>query len=165
MDSLTLVVLHVAISVIAIVTGLLALRGLLHSRLSAGLTACYLLSSIVTCLTGYLFQRAEVLPSHIVGAVTLVVLLLAALARYGFALLGCWRLVFVVSVVLSLWLNVFVLIAQAFLKVAPLHALAPNGSEPPFLIAQLIVLCVFLAFGARAIRDYRPPQTRATTLY
>ncbi|MCB1573401.1 MAG: hypothetical protein KDI80_05425 [Xanthomonadales bacterium] len=163
MDSPTLIVFHVAISVIAIVSGLLVLRGLLLSRLSAGLTACYLLSSIVTCLTGYLFQRAEVLPSHVVGAVTLAILVLAALARYGFALHGCWRFVFVISLVLSLWLNVFVLVAQAFLKVAPLHALAPNGSEPAFLIAQLIVLCIFLVFGVRAMRNFHPPKDRSGT--
>jgi hypothetical protein len=158
MDSPAFVAFHVAISIFAIVFGFLVLRGLFLSHASDLLVLPYLVSSIATCLTGYGFHRSEVLPSHVVGAITLAILLLAALARYGFGLRACWRIVFAVGVVMSLWLNVFVLIAQAFLKVSALHALAPNGSEPAFLIAQAIALAVFVAFGVRAIRRFRPTE-------
>jgi hypothetical protein len=162
MDSPALVAFHVVFSVIAIVSGFLVLRGLLASRSSDGMVLPYLLSSIVTCLSGYGFHRTETLPSHVVGAITLALLVLAAIARYGFAIRGHWRVVFTIGVVLSLWLSVFVLIAQTFLKVAPLRALAPTGSEPAFLIVQAAALCVFLAFGVRAIQNGRLPDIHST---
>jgi hypothetical protein len=158
MDSPTFVAIHVAISIIAIVSGFVVLRGLFVSRASDVLILPYLVSSIATCLTGYGFHRTEVLPSHVVGGITLVILLLTALARYGFGFRSCWRIVFAVGVVMSLWLNVFVLIAQGFLKVPALHVLAPKGSEPAFLIVQAFALCVFVVFGVKATRNFRPSE-------
>jgi hypothetical protein len=87
---------------------------------------------------------------------SLVLLLAAVVAYYAFHLAGIWRLVYVVCAVAALYLNVFVLVAQGFLKVPFLHDLAPTGSEPPFRIAQGIVLLVFIVLGVLAARRFRP---------
>jgi uncharacterized membrane protein SirB2 len=90
-----------------------------------------------------------------VGIISLVVLAVAILARYAFHLAGAWRWIYVVGAVVGLYLNVFVLIAQAFLKVPALKAIAPTQSEPPFLIAQLVVMALFIALGIAAAKRFR----------
>ena len=148
--------LHVALSLVGILTGLLVLAGLLRSQVSGGVTAVFLITTILTSATGFLFPVKEVLPSHIVGIISLVALAIAVYALYSRRLAGSWRWIYVASAVFALYLNVFVLVAQAFLKVPSLHALAPKGSEPPFLIAQLVVLLLFVWLGIRAARSFRP---------
>jgi hypothetical protein len=96
------------------------------------------------------------MPSHIVGAISLLFLCVAIVALYTFRLRGIWRVVYVVGAVASLYLNVFVLIVQAFGKVSFLHVLAPSGSEPPFVIVQVIVLLAFVILGFAAVRRFRP---------
>jgi hypothetical protein len=155
MDSTALLVVHVAISLLAIGTGVIVIYGLLSGRLLGSVNHVFLATTALTSLTGYLFHRAHVLPSQVVGAVALVVLVATALALYTYRLRAAWRVVFVVGAVLSLYFNVFVLVAQAFLKVPSLHALAPNGSEPPFAIAQGVVLLVFVVIGVFATRRFR----------
>jgi hypothetical protein len=155
MDSNALLMFHVGVSLVAILAGIIAVYGLLTGKLLGGVTALFLLTTAVTSLTGYLFHRPHILPSHIVGGVSLVVLVVTALALYSFGLRGKWRVVYVVGATVSLYLNVFVGVAQSFLKVAGLHALAPNGSEPPFAIAQGIVLLVFVFIGVKATRRFR----------
>jgi hypothetical protein len=155
MDSNALLVFHVGVSLVAIVTGFIAIYGLLTARLLGGITALFLATTAATSLTGFLFHRPHILPSQIVGGISLVVLAVTALALYSFGLRGKWRAVYVVGATLSLYFNVFVLVAQAFLKVPTLHALAPNGSEPPFAIAQGIVLLVFVFIGLKATRRFR----------
>jgi hypothetical protein len=147
---------HVAVSLVAIVLGLIWLRDLLASRLAPTLTAWFLALTALTSLTGFLFPFHGLTPALVVGALSCVLLLLAALGLYRFALAGAWRAVFVVTAVLSLYLNCFVLVVQSFLKIAPLHALAPNGSEPPFALVQGAVLLAFLYAGYRAVRRFRP---------
>ena len=164
MDSQALLFFHVAVSVLAIVTGLVLVAGLLSARLPAGLTAVFLVTSAATSLTGYLFHRSQVLPSHIVGAIALLVLAVTALALYRHQLRGGWRVVGVWGLVLSLYFNVFVLVAQAFLKVPSLHALAPHGSEPPFAIAQAVVLLLFAIAGVAAMRRFRPALRAGASL-
>ena len=157
MDSQAFTLFHVVISVAAIGLGFIVIYGLLTATLWRGLTLLFLATTALTSLTGFFFHREHILPSHIVGAVALVVLLATVLALYTFALRGKWRVVFVVGATLSLYFNVFVLVAQAFLKIPSLHSLAPNGSEPPFAVAQGVVLLAFIAFGLKASRHFRPP--------
>jgi hypothetical protein len=156
MDSQTLTLFHVAISLIAIGSGLVVTYGLLTANRMRGLTLLFLVTTIVTNATGFLFHRDHVLPSHIVAAISLVLLVATAVALYVKNLRGSWRAVFAAGAVASLYFNVFVLVAQAFLKVPSLHALAPKGSEPPFAVAQGVVLILFVVLGTLAIKRFRP---------
>jgi uncharacterized membrane protein SirB2 len=96
----------------------------------------------------------------VVGAISLLVLVVAIVARYGRHLVGAWRWMYVVGAVVALYLNVFVLIVQLFLKVPALNAIAPTQSEPPFLVAQLALLAVFIALGVVAVRRFHEPRVR-----
>ena len=156
MDSQSFTLFHVVISLIAIVTGLIVVYGLLTAKRLAGTTALFVVTTAATSITGYFFHREHILPSHIVGAIALVVLVVTVLALYSFRLRAGWRVVYVVGATLSVYFNVFVLVAQAFLKIGPLHALAPTGSESPFAVAQAVVLLVFVAIGVMAVRRFRP---------
>jgi len=147
---------HVVVSLIGIVTGIIVAVAMLGSKITDGWTAIFLATTALTSITGFLFPSDKVLPSHIVGAVSLVVLIIAIVALYGYRLARSWRWIYVVSALVALYLNVFVLVAQAFLKVAILHALAPTQSDPGFIIAQLSVLAVFVVLGIRAVRRFHP---------
>jgi hypothetical protein len=156
MDSQGFTLFHVAISLIAILSGLVVLYGLLTANRMRGMTLLFLLTTVATSVTGYFFHRDHIMPSHIVGAISLLFLCVAIVALYTFRLRGIWRVVYVVGAVASLYLNVFVLIVQAFGKVSFLHVLAPSGSEPPFVIVQVIVLLAFVILGFAAVRRFRP---------
>jgi hypothetical protein len=147
---------HVVISLIGIATGLLVLWGMLGSQRMGGLTAVFLITTVLTSVTGFMFPFNGLLPSHVVGAISLVVLAVALIALYLFRLEGAWRWIYVVTAVIALYFNVFVGVVQAFQKFAVLHALAPTQSEPPFAIAQLIVLALFIWLGYLAVRRFRP---------
>jgi hypothetical protein len=149
-------VLHVIISLIAIVSGLVVLFGMLGSHRLPGWTALFLIATILTSVTGFLFPIHGFTPALAVGAVSLVVLAVALIALYGRHLAGAWRWIYVVMAVTALWFNVFVLIAQSFLKVSLLHALAPNDDEPPFLIVQGLTLAIFVVLGILAAVRFRP---------
>lgn len=116
---------------------------------------------VLTSVTGYFFPVEHILPSHKVGAISLVVLAVALLARYSFHMAGGWRRTYVISAMIALYLNVFVLVAQLFMKVPALHAMAPTGQEPPFLISQLVVLAAFIWISIAAVKRFRnePVQT------
>jgi len=154
----TFTMVHVIISLIAIVSGIIVMFGLLGCRRMPGLTAIFLLFTILTSATGFLFPFEKLLPSHMIGILSLVLLAIACFALYGTKLSGAWRWVYVVTAMISLYLNVFVLIIQAFLKVPALHALAPSvpPSEPPFAILQGIVLVFFVIVIIGAVRRFRP---------
>jgi hypothetical protein len=154
-----LTVSHTVISLMGIASGLVVAWGLLASRTLPTTTLVFLLTTVVTSASGYLFHRAHILPSHIVGAISLVLLAAAIVAYYGFRLAGAWRWIYVVTALLSLYLNVFVLVVQSFLKVPLLHALAPKGSEPPFAISQGVVLIAFIALIVLAVRRFHPTQS------
>ena len=147
---------HVALSLIGIATGLVALYGMLTSRYLAGWTSWFLITTIATSVTGYFFPVHKLLPSHIVGLISLIVLALACFALYKRNLAGGWRLTYVVTAVIALYLNVFVLVVQSFEKVPSLKALAPTQTEPPFKIAQLTVLILFAILGFIAAKKFRP---------
>jgi hypothetical protein len=153
----TFVTLHVIISLIGIVAGIIVMFGMLGSNRMPGLTAIFLLFTILTSATGFLIPplvSEKLLPSHIIGALSLVLLAVACFALYGQKLSGRWRLIYVLTALISLYFNVFVLVIQSFLKIPALHALAP--SVPPFAIVQGIVLVFFIIVIIGAIRRYRP---------
>lgn len=149
--------LHVAISLVAIVAGLVAMVGLLTSNPLRGWTALFLVTTILTSVTGFFFPVKQLLPSHIVGIISLVVLAICCGARYSFRMHGQWRWIYVVTALIAQYLNVFVLVVQMFQKIPALKAMAPTQSEPPFLIAQTVVLVLFVYAGFRAAMRYRPP--------
>ncbi len=150
--------IHVAITLIAIVSGLAVLYGLLGNRRMDGTTAVFLLFTVLTSLTGFLFPFHGVTPAIIVGLISCVLLALALAGKYLFRLAGAWRWVYVVTAVMALYLNCFVLVVQSFQKIGPLHVLAPKGSEPPFAVAQGAVLIAFIVAGNLSVRRFRPRQ-------
>jgi hypothetical protein len=159
----TFTTVHVIISLIAIVSGLIVMFGLLGSKPMPGLTAIFLLFTILTSATGFLFPFTQLLPSHMVGIISLVLLAIACIALYGMKLSGAWRWIYVVTAMTSLYLNVFVLVIQGFLKVPALHALAPSvpPAEPPFAVVQGLVLLFFIIVIIGAVRRFRPTPTFA----
>jgi hypothetical protein len=156
MSTSTFTLLHVVISLIGILSGLIVLVGMFGSRRLDGWTALFLGTTVFTSASGFAFPRDQVLPSHIVGVVSLLVLAVAIAALYVYRLKGAWRWIYVSSAVLALYLNVFVGVVQAFLKVPSLNALAPTQSSPPFIVAQGVVLLLFMGLGVAAVRAFRP---------
>lgn len=154
LDTYTLI--HVAISLAGIVSGLIVLFGMLGGKRLDGLTSLFLFTTALTSITGFGFPFKRLEPPHIVGIVSLVVLLLAILARYKFHLAGQWRAIYVITAVMALYFNFFVLVVQGFLKVPALHALAPNGNEAPFVIVQGIVLVLFIVLDVLAVKRFHP---------
>jgi len=154
----TFTAFHVIISLIAIVSGLIVMFGLLGSNRRPTLTATFLLFTILTSATGFLFPSDKLLPSHMIGIVSLLLLGIACIALYVMKLSGAWRWIYVLTAMIALYLNVFVLVIQSFLKLGPLHALAPSipPSEPPFAVAEGIVLLFFVLVIIGAVRRFRP---------
>jgi hypothetical protein len=150
-------VLHVLISLVGIVAGLMAVAGWWKSDPARRSTAVFLATTILTSVTGFLFPFTGLLPSHIVGIISLVLLAVATFALYGKRLAGIWRLVCVVTAVLALYLNVFVLLVQSFLKIPLLKAWAPTQTEPAFLVAQGAALVAFLGLTVLTAMRFRPP--------
>lgn len=150
--------LHVAISLVAIAAGLVVMVGMLSSWATPGLTGVFLLFTILTSVTGFMFPFTQLLPSHMVGIVSLVLLAIACVALYGKRLAGIWRSVYVLTALISLYLNVFVLVIQSFLKIPVLHALAPGNppSAPIFAVTQGLVLLVFAGIIFAVWRRFRP---------
>ena len=146
---------HVIISLIAIATGLLTASGMARGQRTEGWTGLFLLTTVLTSVTGFLFPFDHLLPSHQVGIVSLVILAVVLPGRYGTGLGGAWRWIYPVGCVLALYLNVFVLVVQAFQKIAFLAAFAPTQSELPFQLVQLAVLALFLWLAVRAVRGFR----------
>jgi len=134
--------------------------GLLAGKRLDGWTAIFLTTTALTSLTGFLFPVEHILPSHILGMLSLLVLAIAIPARYVFHLAGGWRRPYVIGAATALYLNVFVAIVQAFLKIPALKAMAPIQKEPPFLIAQLLAMGIFIVLGLLATKRFRVDQRR-----
>jgi hypothetical protein len=145
--------IHVLISLVGIGAGFTAMIGWARST-SGAATALFFVATALTTVTGFLFPFTRLLPSHIIGLLSLVTLGLGAFALYRRRLAGVWRPTFTVAAMLSLYLNVFVLIFQAFLKVPVLKASAPTQAEPPFLAAQIVLLLTFVALTVFITRSY-----------
>lgn len=152
----TFTFIHTALSLVALVAGIFVMIGLLGSKTLDGWTALFLATAVATSATGFGFPFDHFLPSHWVGVISLVVLALAILGRYVFHFAGAWRWVYAVGVVLALYLDVFVAIVQAFLKIPALTPLAPTQSEPPFAIAQGVALVIFVVLAIAAARKFHP---------
>lgn len=160
MDFLTALTLaHVAISLVGIGSGLVVAHGLLTSRRLRGWTALFLTSTVATSATGFLFPFERFLPSHAVGILSLLVLPVAIYALYKRQLSGLWRSTYVVTAMLALYLNVFVLVVQLFLKMPALQAIAPQQTDPPFIIAQSAVLVLFIVLTALSLARFRPSHS------
>jgi hypothetical protein len=157
---MTLIMVHVLISLVGIASGFVVVIGLLGGRRLDAWTGLFLTTTVATSATGYLLPADHLLPSHVVGAVSLLVLAIAIVARYPRHLAGAWRWIYVITAVLALYLNVFVGIVQAFLKVPVLKAAAPTQSEPVFAVTQLTVLVLFIAIGAIAAVRFRPERAQ-----
>ena len=155
MTTSTFTMVHVLLSLVGIGSGFLVVYGMFAGKRFDGATAIFLVTTVLTSVTGFLFPFVHLLPSHVLGVISLVTLAIAILARYAFHMEGGWRGTYVVCAVLALYLNVFVLVAQAFMKVPALNVLAPTQKEPPFLVAQLVVMVIFIVLGVLAAKKFR----------
>ena len=151
-----LTLVHVALSLIAILTGLVVARGLLASQWMPRWTHWFLWTTVATTVTGFFFPFRGFTPAFGTGIVSTLVLVPTLFALYGRHMTGAWRWIFAVGAMISLYLNVFVLVAQLFLKVPALRALAPTQAEPPFAIAQGVVLVVFVVLTIFVVRRFHP---------
>ena len=147
--------IHVMLSLIGIVAGLVVVGGLMAGKRFDTWNVIYLATTVLTNATGFLFPFRVLMPSHILGGLSLVILPIAIAALYWKQLAGGWRKTFVVATVVALYFNVFVLVAQLFAKVPAMIALAPTQMEPPFALTQVIVLVVFVALGRASWAGYR----------
>ena len=158
---MTLTKIHVVISLIGILTGVVVLIGLISGRRLNGWTAWFLVTTVTTSVTGFFFPFHGVTPGIIVGIISLLLLAVAIFARYFRRFVGAWRWIYVVTAMIALYLNVFVLIAQLFQKVPALKALAPTQTELPFLVAQLSTLLIFVVLTIAATLRFRSANLRS----
>ena len=153
------VFIHVAISLVGILSGFVVLFGLLAGK---GLNSWTAVTTVATSVTGFLLPAEHLMPSHVIGVLSLIALALAIYGRYARRLTGGWRKTYVIGAVAALYFNVFVGVVQAFMKVPTLKVLAPTQSEPPFAATQFVVLVLFIALGViAAIRFYKKPVVLA----
>jgi hypothetical protein len=155
-------IIHTLISLVGIFTGLVVLFGMLAGKRLDGWTKWFLITTVLTSVTGFFFPFHGFTPAYGVGIISLLVLAVAIFARYPRHLGGAWRWIYVVTAVIALYLNVFVGVVQAFLKVPALHAMAPTQTEPPFKLTQLAVLALFALLGIVAAIRFRPAPIPAT---
>ncbi len=147
--------LHVIISLVGIGAGFVAVFGLMGGKLPRGWTALFLVTTVLTSVTGFLFPIHGVTPGIVLGILSLIALLLAIIALYGRGLAGAWRGTYVITASLSLYFNVFVLFAQLFAKVPALKAIAPTPASPAFGATQLVVMVLFIVLTVRAFKQFR----------
>ena len=155
MSQSTFTVVHTVLSLVGILTGIVVLIGMLREKRFSGWTALFLFTTILTSVTGFFFPFGKILPSHVVGVISLAALAVAVLALYIGHLAAAWRWIYVSTALFALYLNVFVGVVQRFQKLPFLASLAPTQSEPPFVVAQGVVLIAFIALGVWALRSFR----------
>jgi hypothetical protein len=156
MSVATFTLVHVIISLIGIATGIIVMFGMWAAKRMPAMTALFLITTVLTSVTGFFFHSKAIGPPHIVGIISLVVLAITLLALYVYHLAGRWRGVYVVTAVVALYFNVFVAVAQTFQKIPFFNQFAPKGNEPPFAIAQGIVLLLFVVAGWLAVKRFHP---------
>jgi hypothetical protein len=154
-DLPTFTLVHVVISVLGVIAGLVVVGGMIAGARMEAWTAVFLGATVLTSVTGFMFPFTAVTPAHAVGGISLLVLAVCLAARYWKQMSGPWRATYVASAVLALYLNVFVLMAQLFAKTPPLAALAPTQQEAPFALTQGMILALFVVLGATALRGFR----------
>ena len=155
-------IIHVLISLLGIFTGLIVLFGMLAGKRLDDWTRWFLITTVLTSVTGFFFPFHGFTPAIGVGIISLLVLAIAIYARYPRQLAGAWRWIYVACAVIALYFNVFVGVVQAFEKIPALKAMAPTQTEQPFKLAQLIVLALFVVLGVAATIRFRPESIRAT---
>lgn len=155
MSLATYTTVHVIISLVGIASGFIVLFGLLRGALFSRWNSLFLITTVLTSITGFGFPNTKVTPGIILGVLSLIVLAIAGLALYARHLNGAWRRTYVITAMIALYFNVFVLVAQLFEHVPAIHALAPTQTEAPFKIAQLLLLILFIAFITAAARKFR----------
>jgi hypothetical protein len=154
-DLPTFTLIHVVLSLAGIITGLIVAGGLIAGKRLDGWTGLFLATTVLTNVTGFLFPFTFLLPSHIVGAISLLILPVTIAARYWKQLTGRWRSIYVVTAIVALYFNVFVLVVQLFAKFPLLIAVAPTQKSPAFIVTQLLVLAMFVWLGRAAVRGFR----------
>jgi hypothetical protein len=152
----TYTTIHVVICFLAVLTGLVIVFGMIRNKRLDGWTFWFLFMTALTNLTGFGFPFDHLLPSYFLGILSLAFTLIAIVARYAFGMSGAWRGLYVASATAALWTNMFALVAQSFGKIPALNALAPTQSEPPFLIAEVVMLAIFVVLGFVAARRFHP---------
>jgi hypothetical protein len=155
MSLATYTVVHVVISLIGIGSGLIVLFGLLNGKLLGAWNGLFLVTTILTSITGFFFPNSKITPGIVIGILSLIVLAIAVAALYAFHLKGGWRITYVVTSMIALYFNTFILVVQLFEKVPAIHALAPTQTEAPFKIAQLFLLVLFVVAIIGAARKFR----------
>ncbi len=155
---------HVAISLVGIFAGFIVAAGLLTAKRLDGWTAIFLVFTVATSVTGFMFPFHGFKPSYVVGGISLLILLVAIVARYSRRMAGPWRWIYVVTAMIAFYLNVFVLIVQSFMKVPALRVLAPTQTEPPFKLTQLVVLAIFVDLTVVASIRFRIESPRLAEL-
>jgi hypothetical protein len=156
-------IVHTLISLIAIFTGLIVLFGMIGGKRLDGWTKWFLVTAVATTITGFFFPFHGFTPAIGLGIISLPFLALTIFARYPKYLAGAWRWIYVIGAVICLYFNLFVLVVQAFEKITALHALAPTQSEPPFKLAQLVVLLVSALLAIVAAIRFHPEPRVATS--
>lgn len=154
-------IIHVLISLIGIFAGFIVLFGMLGNKRLDGWTSWFLITTVLTSVTGFFFPFHGFTPAIGVGIISLVMLAIAIFARYSRQMAGVWRWIYIITAVIALYFNVFVLVVQAFLKIPSLHALAPTQTEQPFKATQLVVLAFFVLLGVIALVRFQPERERA----
>jgi hypothetical protein len=155
MSLATYTTVHVIISLIGIASGFIVLFGLLSGRLLNAWNGLFLITTVLTSVTGFPFPNTKVTPGIVLGVLSLLVLAIAMFALYARHLSGVWRRTYVITAMIALYFNVFVLVAQLFEHVPAIHALAPTQTEAPFKIAQLLLLVVFAVLIGAAAKKFR----------
>jgi hypothetical protein len=152
----TFTLVHVGISLAAILSGFVVLLGMLTVKRLDGWTKLFLATTVLTSVTGFFFPFHGITPALVLGTISLVVMVVAIYARYSRKLMGGWRRTYVIGAILALYLNVFILVVQSFQKIPALQEIAPTQNDPPFKITQLVVLLAFIALGILAAIRFRP---------
>ena len=155
----TFTLIHVVLSLVGIFAGLVVVGGLMSGRRLDGWTGLFLFTTVLTNVTGFGFPFVTLLPGHIVGGISLVVLAVTLAALYWKHLAGSWRTAYVVTAVLALYLNVFILVVQLFRRIPALLAASPTQKEPPFVVTQVLTLALFVWLGRAALRGFRTAST------
>ena len=155
-DITTLTLVHTVISIVGIAAGLVVVGGLIAGVRIDGWTGIFLVTTALTSITGFFFPFTQLLPSHKVGIISLIILPFVIAARYWKHLAGAWRGIYVVGTMLVLYLNFFVLMVQLFRRIPALIEAAPKQTEPPFVLTQLLMLALFAWLGFAAFRRFRP---------
>lgn len=155
MPAATYTLIHVLISLVGIASGLVVMYGMIGGKRLGRMTALFLTTTVLTSVTGFGFPFNGVTPGIKLGILSMIVLAIAIVARYPLQLSGPWRTTYVITAMIALYFNVFVLVVQSFEKISALRALAPTQKELPFAIAQGIVLVAFIALTIYAVKGFR----------